>query len=123
MILYCNNCCLAGGREGKDHEAQHGVGAFFDLWNEPEDHVAGLDLNLKAAMECFVATRKAGKITFTKFRFSVERPGEIEGKPCRVFFGERIRFSRPYSQTDAAHVYPIFFNELGRFNRWKAILR
>src|ERR1044072_9457407 len=109
MIFYCNNCCIANGREGKDHEAQHGPRAFFDLWYEPDEkHIANLDENLRKGLTCIVATRKAQRITFAWFQFSHEKPGQIDGRPCRVFFGDLIKISKPYSKADAARIQPTF---------------
>jgi|SRR6266850_871897 len=124
MILYCNNCCVKNGREGKDHKEQHGPRAFFDLWYEPEEkHIANLNENLRPGLKCIVATRRAGRVTFAWFKFSNEEPGQIDGKPCRVFYGDLIKTSKPYSKGDAAKIQPTFFDSLGRFTQWKALLR
>src|SRR5205814_3174365 len=110
--------------EGKNHEAVHGPGAFFDLWYEPEEkHVANLDENLRPGLECIVATRRRDQITFRWYRFINEKLGMIDGKRCRVFYGTRFKVSRAYSKVDAAHLQPIFFNSEGNFNQWKALLK
>jgi len=124
MILYCNNCCIKNGREGKDHEEKHGRRAFFDLWYEPEEkHIANLDENLRPGLECIVATRQRGQITFRWYSFIKEKPGTIDGKSCRVFYGDRVRVSGTHSKADAARLQPIFFNSAGNFNQWKALIR
>ena len=93
MILCCNNCCIKNGREGKDHEAQHGARAFFDLWYEPEEkHVANLDENLKPGLECVVATRQRDEITFRWYIFVKEKPGTIDGNVVGCFMAIVSKF-------------------------------
>ncbi len=117
MILYCNNCCIEN-RKGRNHESVHGPGAFYDLDpGDPPQSVAN-------AQECLVATRLPnGLITFGRFRFTHEGPGQIGGQLVRVFYGHLIETNGPYPQTQAVNVEPTFFNVNGAFNRWKTLLK
>jgi hypothetical protein len=118
MLVCFNNC------NGRDHERIFGDGAFYDL--DAVGHQATKANHLSPGQQCIVATPESdGKIAFRWYRLSHEaiQPDD-EGRPCRVFFGTRIKTDR-LSKGDAARdkIYSAFFDKNGNFKRHSVIRR